>query len=88
MGARQGGTEPSTCLFWRVAYSRLDLLGFLKGEFCSPLGVYVASLLHGAEQYLGTLGVCALVPVHVRVDDQCGWRKLPHAVKDSILGCH
>ena len=73
---------------WLGANSCPDFLRFLKGEFCTPLGVYVASLLHGVGHYLGTLGVGAPVPVHVGVDAQCGWRKLPHLVKDYNLGRH
>ena len=34
---------------WRDAYNYLDSLGFLKGDFCSPLGMYMASLLHGVD---------------------------------------
>ena len=73
---------------WRDVYNCLDSLGFMKGDFCSPLGVYLASLLHAAGQCFGILGVCTPVPVHMGVDDQCGWCKLPHAVKDYILGRH
>ena len=32
---------------WPDACSCLDSSGFLKGDLCIPLGVYVASLLHG-----------------------------------------
>ena len=30
---------------WRDVYNCLDSLGFLKGDFYSPLGLYVVSLL-------------------------------------------
>ena len=73
---------------WRDAHSCLDSLGFLKGDFCSPLGVHVASLLHGVEQCLGNPGVCAAMPPHVGVDHPCGWRKVPHVVNDYVLGRH
>ena len=73
---------------WQDTYSCQDSVGFLKGDFCTPLGVYVASLLYGVDNCLGTLGVCAPVPVHAGVDAQCGWRKLPPPVKDYIRGCH
>ena len=46
---------------WQDAYSCLDSLGSLKGVSCIPLGVYVASLLHGIDHCFGTLGVCAPV---------------------------
>ena len=73
---------------WQDAYSGLDSLGFLKGDSCTPVGVYVPSLLHGVDHCPGTFGVCAPVQVHVGDDVQCGLRKLPHAVKDYILGRH
>ena len=34
---------------WRDAYNCLDSLRLLKGDFWSPVGVYVASLLHGVQ---------------------------------------
>ena len=34
------------CL-WQDAYKHLDTVGFLQDDFCTPLGVYVTSLLHG-----------------------------------------
>ena len=73
---------------WRDAYNCLDSLGLLKGDFCSPLWVYVASLVRGVDQCLGTLLVCAPPTVHVGPDAQCAWRNLPHAMKDYILGLH
>ena len=83
-GNRAGSYRTIDLPLWRDAYSCLDSVGFLQRDFCSPHGLYAASLLHGVEHCLGTLGVCAPVPVHVGVDDQCGWRKLPHAV----IGLH
>ena len=70
------------------AYSCLDAVLFLRGTFCTPVGVYVASLLHGVDRCPGTLGVCAPLQVHGEEAVQCGWRKLPHGVKDYILGRH
>ena len=73
---------------WQDAYSCLDSVRFLRGNFCTLVGVYVASLLHGVDRCRGTLGVCAPVQVHGDEAVQCGWRKLPHGVKDYILGRH
>ena len=53
---------------WQDAYSCLDWLRFLKGDFCTPLGVYVASLLHWVDHCLGSLGLCAPVGIHVADD--------------------
>ena len=85
---RLGSYRTIDLLLWQDVYNRLDSVSFLKGDFCDPLGVYVAYLPHGVEQCLGTLGVCAPMPVHVGVDAQCGWRKLPHGVKDYIVRRH
>jgi hypothetical protein len=73
---------------WQDAYACLDSLPFLCAEFRTPIGVYVASLLHGVHPCPGALGVCAPIPVHEEEAPQCGWRKLPHGVKDYILGRH
>ena len=73
---------------WQDAYTCLDSLQFLCAEFRTPIGVYVASLLHGVHRCPGTLGVCAPIPVHEEEAPECGWRKLPHGVKDYILGRH
>ena len=73
---------------WQDAYSCLDSLPFLCGDFRTPVGVYVASLLHGVDRCPGTLGVCAPVKVHEEEAPQCGRRKLPHGVKHYILGRH
>ena len=87
MGTRQGHRTIDLPL-WRDAYICLDSVWLLKGGFRTPLGLYVASLLHVVEQGLGTLGVCAPVLVDVGVDAQFRWRKMPHAVKDCILERH
>ena len=73
---------------WQDTYNCLDSVRFLKGDFCIPLGVYVASLLHALDRCSGTLGLCAPMQVHGEEAVQCGWRKLPHGVKDYILGRH
>ena len=73
---------------WQDAYTCLDSVPFLCAEFRTPIGVYVASLLHGVHCCPGTLGVCAPIPVHEEEAPQCGWRKLLHGVKDYILGRH
>ena len=73
---------------WQDAYACLDSLPFLCAELRTPIGVYVASLLHGVHPCPGTLGVCAPIPVHEEAAPQCGWRKLPQRVKDYILGRH
>ena len=73
---------------WQDAYTCLDSLPFLCAEFRTPIGVYVASLLHGVHRCPGTLGVCAPIPVYEEEAPQCGWRKLPQGVKDYILGRH
>ena len=31
---------------WQDAYRLLDMVDFVEDDFCTPLGVYVASLLH------------------------------------------
>ena len=73
---------------WQGAYSCLDSLRFLRGGFCTPVGVYVASLLHGVDRCPGTLGLCAPVQVHGEEAVQSGWCKLPHGMKDYIMGRH
>ena len=73
---------------WHDADSRSDLVRFLRGDICTPAGVYVASLPHGVDRCPGTLGVCALVQVHGDEAVQCGRRKPPHGSKDFILGRH
>ena len=70
------------------AYACLDSVPFLCAEFRTPIGVYVVSLLHGVHPCPGVLGVCAPILVHKEEAPQCGWRKLPHGVKDYILGRH
>ena len=73
---------------WQDAYSCLDSLPFLCGDFRTPVGVYVVSLLHGVDRCPGTLGVCAPVQVHEEEALQCWCRKLLHGVKDCIPGRH
>ena len=73
---------------WQDAYSCLDSVRFLKEEFGDPLGVYMASLLHGVDRCPRTLGVCAPVQVQGEEAVQCGWRRLPQGVKDYILVRH
>ena len=38
---------------WRDACRHLDTVGFLEDDFCTPLGVYVASLLHRVRECAG-----------------------------------
>ena len=35
---------------WQDAYTHVDTVGFLGDHFCTLLGVYVASLLHGVRE--------------------------------------
>ena len=70
------------------AYTCLDSRPAVCADFRTPIGVYVASLLHGVHRCPGTLGVFAPILVHKEGALQCGWRKLPHEVKDYILGRH
>ena len=74
--------------FWQDAYNCHNLVRFLRGDFCTPVWVYVASLIHGDDSCPGTLGVCAPVQVHGEEAVQCGWRKVLNGVKDYILGRH
>ena len=53
---------------WREAYIPLHSL-HLKEDFYSPSGVYVATLLHGVEQCLGGIQVCAPKPVDRSLDN-------------------
>ena len=71
---------------WQDAYSLLDTVGFLKDDFCTPLGVYVASLLHGVRQCEGGGHVCAPHAVHHGHTVHCGWKPLPDRVKRCVLG--
>ena len=43
---------------WQDAYRLLDQVGFLEDDFCTPLGVYVTSLLHGVRECEGGGGRC------------------------------
>ena len=47
---------------WQDAYRHVDTVGFLGDDFRTPLGVYVASLLHGVRQCLGGGGGAMCVP--------------------------
>ena len=50
---------------WQDAYRHVDTVGFLGDDFCTPLGVYVASLLHGVRECEGGGGdACAPHAVH------------------------
>ena len=50
---------------WQDAYRHVDTVGFLGDDFCTPLSVYVASLLHGVRQGGGGGNVCAPHAVHL-----------------------
>ena len=47
---------------WQDAYTHLDTVGFLEDDFCTPLGVYVASLLHGVRECAGGGGGRCVCP--------------------------
>ena len=49
---------------WHDAYTQLENVHFLRDDFCTPLGVYVASLLHGVRECAGGADVCAPQAVH------------------------
>ena len=42
---------------WRDTYNCVDSLPLWQRDFCSPRGVYVASLVHEVDHGFGTLGV-------------------------------
>ena len=71
---------------WHDAYRHVDMVGFLGDDFCTPLGVYVASLLHGVRECLGGGDVCAPHAVHRGHTQHCGWKPLPDRVKRYVLG--
>ena len=73
---------------WQDAYCFLESLPFLCRDFRTPAGVYVAFLLHGVVPCPGIVGVCAPIQIQKEEAPQCGWRKLPHGVKENILGRH
>ena len=43
---------------WQDAYRHLDTVGVLEDDFSTPLGAYVASLLHGVKECAGGGGRC------------------------------
>ena len=47
---------------WQNAYTLLDSVKFLQGDFCTPQGVFVASLLHGVRECVGGGG--CVYPTH------------------------
>ena len=71
---------------WQDAYRHVDKVGFLGDDFCTPLGVYVASLLHGVRECLGGGDVWAPHAVQRRHAQHCGWKPLPDRVKQYVLG--
>ena len=71
---------------WQDAYRHVDTVGFLGDDFCTPLGVYVASLLHGVRECEGGRDVCAPHAVHRGHAQHCGWKPLPDRVKRYVLG--
>ena len=46
----------------------MDTVGFLGDDFCTPLGVYVASLLHGVRECSGGGGAMCVPHVPLTVD--------------------
>ena len=85
-GDRAGLYRTIDLLVWRDAYNCLDSVSFLRGDFCTSLGVYMASLLHGVEQCLGTLGVRAPVPMHVGANGQSGCGSCPMLSRTTFRG--
>ena len=71
---------------WQDAYKHVNTVGFLGDDFCTPLGVYVASLLHGVRECEGGRDVCAAHVVHRGHAQHCGWKPLPDRVKRYVLG--
>ena len=47
---------------WQDAYRHVDTVVFLGDDFCTPLGVYVASLLHGVRECMEGGGGAMCVP--------------------------
>ena len=60
---------------WRDAYRHVDTVGFLGDNFCTPLGVYVASLLHGVRECEG--GVMCVPHMPFTVD-----------IPSTVVGSH
>ena len=78
-----------TLSVWQDAYRHLDTVGFLEDDFCTPLGVYVAPLLHGVRECAGGGGggdVCAPHAVGRGHTQHCGWKPLTDQVKRYVLG--
>ena len=56
---------------WQDAYSLLDTVGFLEDDLCTPLGVYVASLLHGVRECGGGGGAMCVAHMPFTMDIPC-----------------
>ena len=83
---RSAAYRTVSLLVWQDAYSLLDKVDFLEDDFCTPLGVYVASLLHGVRECVGGGDVCAPHAVHYGHTLHFGWKPLPDRVKRYVLG--
>ena len=55
---RSSGYRTVSLPVWQNAYKHVDTVGFLGDDFCTPLGVYVASLLHGVRECEGGCPTC------------------------------
>ena len=53
---------------WQDAYRHVDTVGFLGDDFCTPLGVYVASSLHGVRECPGGGGAMCVPHMLFTVD--------------------
>ena len=71
---------------WQHAYNLLDTVGFPEDDFCTPLGVYVASMVHGVRECGGGDDVYAPHAVHHGHTLCCGWKPLPDRVNRYVLG--
>ena len=83
---RSSGYRTVSLPVWQDAYKHVDTVGFLGDDFCTPLGVYVASLLHGVRECEGGQDVCAPHAVHHGHSQHCGWKPLPDRLKRYVLG--
>ena len=83
---RSSGYRTVSLPVWQDAYKHVDTVGFLGDDFCTPLGVYVASLLHGVRECEGGQDVCAPHAVHHGHAQHCGWKPLPDRLKRYVLG--